>query len=240
MYQASTMLTLAPTTNAAAFGAAIRNSVGRIAPSSITRVRDVTGAPTTGAATAENSSIESDTRTPRFRCIAGSTQHRGTLCRGKFEAAANRVVRRRSGREMRRRKLERLARRAVDDNRMRDAAGRGIDDADADTIVGEVFVAPREQREQNRAKVESFARQHVFVARRVFAVRAAFQYPGVYQRAQAPGEYVRRDVKALLELLEASQPVQRVANEQDVPPVTDVLEAARDRAVHVFEALVTQ
>ena len=116
-----------------------------------------------------SSSIASDTSTPRLRRAAASMQDGGTLRRGKVEAAADRVVRRRARREMRRRKLERLARRAVDDDRIGDAAGCGIDDADADTVVGEVFVAPREQREQHRPEVEPFARQYVFIARRAFA-----------------------------------------------------------------------
>jgi hypothetical protein len=43
------------------------------------------------------------------------------------------------------------------------------------------------------------------------------------------------DVQALLEFVEAGEPVQGVANYQDAPPLADSLEAARNRAGHLAE-----
>ncbi len=141
---------------------------------------------------------------------------------------------------MRRRELERLAGRPVDYDRMRDTPCSGVYDAHFYAVACKVFVAPRKQRKQHRAKVEPFARQYVFIARRAVAVRATLQYSGIYQRAEAPREHIRGDAEALLELLEAGQSVQRVANDQHVPPFADVLKAAPDGAMSAFEALVTQ
>jgi hypothetical protein len=49
-------------------------------------------------------------------------------------------------------------------------------------------------------------------------------------------QHVGRNVKALLELVKAREPVQGVANNQDASPLAHALEAASDGAAHLAEA----
>ena len=101
----------------------------------------------------------------------------------------------------------------------------------------EVLVAPGEQRDQHRAEIAAARGQHIFVARRMLAVAPALQQPGLDQRIEPPRQHVGGDAEALLELIEARQAVQGVAQDEDAPPLAHPLEAAGDRARHVVEAL---
>ena len=79
--------------------------------------------------------------------------------------------------------------------------------------------------------------QDVFVARRSFAVAAAFEQPGFDQGLEPSRQDIGRDPEALLELIEPRQPERRIAQNEYAPPLPDPLEAAGDRALHVAEAL---
>ena len=87
------------------------------------------------------------------------------------------------------------------------------------------------------AEIASARGQQVFVARRPLAVAAALQQPRLDQGVEAPRQHVGRDAEALLELVEARHPVQRVAQDEHAPPFAHALEAAGDRTRHVAEAL---
>ena len=50
------------------------------------------------------------------------------------------------------------------------------------------------------------------------------------------GQHVGRNVKALLELVKAREPVQGVANNQDASPLAHALEAASYGTAHLAEA----
>ena len=62
-----------------------------------------------------------------------------------------------------------------------------------------MLVAPGEQRPQHRPKVTAGSRQHVFVARRSFAVAATLEQAGFDQDLQAPRQDIGCDSQALLE-----------------------------------------
>jgi hypothetical protein len=55
------------------------------------------------------------------------------------------------------------------------------------------------------------------------------------KRVQAHGQHVAGDAEPLLELIEAGDPQEGVAQDQQCPPLADHLERAGDRAVHLFE-----
>jgi hypothetical protein len=124
----------------------------------------------------------------------------------------------------------------VDQHRLGLGAGLAVDDHDALALGREMPVAPGEQRQQYRAKVSAALGQPVFPAGRMLAVALALEQPALDQRVEAPGQHVGRDVEALLKLVEAGQPLQRVAEDQDAPPFAHPLEAAGDRALHVAKA----
>ena len=98
-------------------------------------------------------------------------------------------------------------------------------------------VSPREQRDEDGTKIASARGEHIFVARRVFAVTAALEKPGVDQRVEPSRQHVRRDAETLLELIETRQPVQGIAQNEDTPPLAHALEAAGNRADHAAKAL---
>jgi hypothetical protein len=125
---------------------------------------------------------------------------------------------------------------AVDKHRIGGDAGFGIEELHARPLGGEVLVAPGEQRDEHRAKITSARGRHIFVARRALAVEPALEQPGLHEAIEPPGQHVGSDAEALLEFVEAPQPVQGVAQDEDAPPLAHMLEAAGDRAGHGIEA----
>ena len=97
-------------------------------------------------------------------------------------------------------------------------------------------VAECHQAQQHGAEIAPALRRHVFVARRMRAVLALLQHPGLDQRGEPRGQDVRRDAETFAEFLEAGVAMQRVAQDQDAPPFAHPLQAAGDRTVHLLEA----
>ncbi len=79
--------------------------------------------------------------------------------------------------------------------------------------------------------------QDVLIPRRPLVVAAAFQQAALDQGGQSPRQHGRRNAEALLEVVEPRDARERVAQDQHAPPLADPLEAARDRAGHLTEAL---
>jgi hypothetical protein len=69
----------------------------------------------------------------------------------------------------------------------------------------------------------------------MLAVATAFEQPSLHQRVEAPRQHVGSDAEALLELVEACEAVQGVAQDQHAPPFADALQAAGDRTGHAAE-----
>src|SRR5262249_21980819 len=126
---------------------------------------------------------------------------------------------------------------AIDEDRVDRRAGLRIDEKHARAFRREVPVSPREQRDENGTKVASARGEHIFVARRVFAVTAALEKASVDQRVEPSRQHVGRDAETLLELIEARQPVQGIAQNEDAPPLAHALEAAGNGADHALKAL---
>src|SRR5579864_7246016 len=68
------------------------------------------------------------------------------------------------------------------------------------------------------------------------AVGATLEQAAFDQGVEPAGQDVRRDAETLLELVEAREAAECVAQDQDAPPFADALQAAGDRASHVSEA----
>src|SRR5215831_2341046 len=199
-------------------GHAIRNRVGTMGPCSKTRVRGLSSA---GATTAAS-------RGPRSTVApsAATLILRSSLARG--GTGDERVIGRIDG----------PPRGRVHQHRIHGAAGLGVDEQHARALGREVPVAPGQQREQHRAEIASTRGQQVLVARRLFAVTAAAEEPGVDQRIEPSREHVRGDAETFLELIKARHPVQGVAQNEHAPPFAHACEAAGDWARHGLEALV--
>ncbi len=90
--------------------------------------------------------------------------------------------------------------------------------------------------DDDRPEIPAALRQHILVARRAFAVAASLEKTGLDQSRKAPRQHVGRDAQALLELVEARQPVQGIAEDENAPPLADPFQAAGDRALHFAEA----
>src|SRR5207244_2466779 len=74
-------------------------------------------------------------------------------------------------------------------------------------------------------------------ARPMRAVAAPLQEARLDQSAESPRQHIGRDAEALLELVEAREAVQGVAQDQHAPPLADPFQAAGDRTRHAAEAL---
>jgi len=86
-------------------------------------------------------------------------------------------------------------------------------------------VAPTHERHDDWEQVAAFFSKTVFPARWSLLIGAPLQYPAPDQTLQPAGQDVARDPKASLELLEAAQPQERVANDEQRPPIADLFEA---------------
>ena len=126
---------------------------------------------------------------------------------------------------------------AVHQHRIGFCTGLAVDDHHTGPFGSEMLVAPGEQRPQHRPKIASGFGQHVFVARRSFAIAAAFEQTRFDQGLEPPRQDVGRNPQALLKLVEPRQAERRIAQNEDAPPLADPLQAAGDRALHVAEAL---
>ena len=129
--------------------------------------------------------------------------------------------------------VERSSAPPIDEHGICRRLGLFVDEQDARALGSEVPVAPGEHRHDDRAKIAAHLGEHIFGARRPFAVAAALQETGINQGAQAAGQHVGRDGQALLEFVKAREPVQSVANNQDTPPLADALKAASNGTGHL-------
>ena len=74
------------------------------------------------------------------------------------------------------------------------------------------------------------------MAQRPLAVGALFEQAALDQAVQPARENVGRDLQALLKLVEARQPLERVPEQQDAPPFAHIVETTRYGARASFEA----
>jgi hypothetical protein len=98
-------------------------------------------------------------------------------------------------------------------------------------FVAQVFVAPLPETDQRDVEVEPHARELVVVAIVPDPVRDGLEDPLFDESIEALSENVAGDAEALVELVEASNTQERVANDQEGPPLADKLESTRDGAV---------
>src|SRR5262245_41081091 len=85
----------------------------------------------------------------------------------------------------------------------------------------EVAVAPLHQREQSDAEVAALVGQHVLVPLGPLVVARALEDAGVDEPREAVAEDVSRDAEAALEIVEAPNPEEGVADDQERPALAD-------------------
>ena len=81
----------------------------------------------------------------------------------------------------------------------------------------------------------ALGREAVLVARRAFAVLHPLEDPVVDQGVETSREDVARDAQASLEVVEAPDPDEGIAQDQKGPPLAHDFEGLGDRTVHVLE-----
>ena len=107
----------------------------------------------------------------------------------------------------------------------------GLATGDPGRFLAEVLVAPLPQAGERDREVASLGCEAVFVALGALAVADAIENALLDEPAQSVGEDVAGDPEALLELVEATQPEERVANDQKRPALPDDLQCPGNRAV---------
>src|SRR6266852_3659627 len=120
-----------------------------------------------------------------------------------------------------------------DDRHLVDLAAK-----DARRLFAQVFVAPLAKRGQRDVEVETLLRQLVLVPLRTLAVEDALEHAFVDQTVEPVSQNVAGDAQALLQLVEAAQAEQYVADDQQRPALADNLEGSRDRTILAFVVTV--
>jgi hypothetical protein len=98
------------------------------------------------------------------------------------------------------------------------------------------FLAPLPQGNQDREYAAPLRRQQIFLIRAAVGGGRGLQDALIDQPAKPHREDVLGESQLLLEFAEAGDPKQRLAKDQQRPPVADSVQRARDRAVVMFKA----
>ena len=114
---------------------------------------------------------------------------------------------------------------------------RLVDHLERRPVGRRVGVAPLAHGREHRPQVPALGGEPVVGAGRVVAVGNLRQDARLDQPGEALVEDVAGDPQALLELVEAGDAEEGVADDQQRPPLADHLEALGHGAVHVGEAL---
>jgi hypothetical protein len=97
-------------------------------------------------------------------------------------------------------------------------------------VVGQVLVAPAQQRDDDGVQVAAGGGQVVLKARRVLAVAAALQDPGAGQGAEPGRQRVTRRAGAVHHLVEPAVAEEHLTHGQQGPLLADDVQGAGDRA----------
>ena len=102
-------------------------------------------------------------------------------------------------------------------------------------VAVDPLVTPLAQRGHDRPQGAALVGEEVVVAAAAFVVGATLEDPGGDEGVESDREDVAGDPEALDEVLEAADAEERVAQDQQRPPLADDLQRLGDRAVHVGE-----
>lgn len=94
---------------------------------------------------------------------------------------------------------------------------------------GGMAIAPVHQRHEDRRQIAAGRREAILRAQRALLVRHLLENPVIHQSGQAIGEQVAGDAEVAVEVLETSDPPERVAQDQQRPTVADDIERRSDR-----------
>ena len=102
-------------------------------------------------------------------------------------------------------------------------------------VPGGPAVAPRDHRHEHVDELQALRREHVLVARGALGVGALLEHPLVDEVAQPLGEHLARDAEVALDVVEAGDADEDVADHERRPRLAGDREAARDRTAHLGE-----
>jgi hypothetical protein len=125
---------------------------------------------------------------------------------------------------------------SIDEDRV-DGFSVGVDENDLSVLMLDVFVAPRVQRDDDRAEFTAALGGDVLESRWPITVPTTLEQPGFDERFQPAGQHVRCDAEVVLELVEPGEAVEGVAQNQERPPLADLFERGRDRTPHRVESV---
>ncbi|ENN87107.1 hypothetical protein RHSP_67465 [Rhizobium freirei PRF 81] len=125
---------------------------------------------------------------------------------------------------------------SVDEKRVAVFAGIGVGEPHGDLFGRQMSVTPGEQRHQDGEEIAALFGQHIFVTRRPLVIEPPFEQAFIGQVLEPPRQDVRRDAEAFLEFIEPAQPLKRIAQDQNAPPVADAFERSGGGAFEGTEA----
>jgi periplasmic copper chaperone A len=152
-----------------------------------------------------------------FRCTSKSFPHPFTRSRSGDEGKAT------AG--------DRPAAHAIDHNGLSNCAGFLVRELHARPFGGKVLVAPGQQHRQYRSEITALFGENVFMARGLLAVAPTLQDAVFYEVVEASCQHVRRNVQTFLEFIEPLQAIDRVADDENVPPLAHGFEASGNGAL---------
>ena len=104
-----------------------------------------------------------------------------------------------------------------------------LDSAPVIYLIEQVPVTPLHERDDGRPEVEPLLREEELVARRVLAVAATLEDAVRGELVESCREHVARDAEVALQVLEAPDAEEDVADDEEGPPLPHELERAGDR-----------
>jgi hypothetical protein len=101
----------------------------------------------------------------------------------------------------------------------------------APALVHFMHVAPMNEREDRRVKIEPSLREEIFIAGRPFVIRHAAQDAMIDELAQPRGEHVPGHAEPRLEILKATDAQKAISENEQGPAVADDGDRARERTI---------
>jgi hypothetical protein len=119
----------------------------------------------------------------------------------------------------------------VDQHEIHRALRFTVNDLRADTFRREVPVAPVNQRQHHRPKVQTALSEQVFETRRFIAILTALQQALFDQLREPTTQHIGSDIQILLKLVETLRAIEAFTQDQHAPPLTYAIQATRQGAL---------
>lgn len=121
----------------------------------------------------------------------------------------------------------------TDRSRVHDVPARLVDESDGVAVFGLPLVAPRQECGQDGYEVPALLGEPILVTWWMLLVLLSSHDPGVDQCGQTRRQDVPCDTKTCLEVVETPKTVEGISDDENRPPLADVVEGPCDGAVLV-------